>query len=215
MPQHLSAVQIKAVNLGRFGRSYQDLAFSNYSRAIEPLIIATNELRLRSLVWPKIPHLGRLNFARVAIYPREFAFHDVDRHDRACPSRANENAPGIRWRDSRSPAGRIERDALLQTQQLLLPLDLTGGRVQRNQVQRAPNFGHDIQRVVDRQWRAEEKRPGEFAGVAAAIEFPGELALRGDVVRRKLIGRSGVFNDITIHELRLPSHSAFVFARDR
>ena len=189
MPQEFSAVQIEAVDFGRFGRRDENVAFGDHGRAIEPLIVASHKLGLRLLILPEVSHLGRLGLARIAIDPREFAFDDVDRHDGAGRRWADENAAGIRRCDAGSAAGRIERDALFEAEQLLLPLNLAGGRVERDQIERAANFGHDIQRVVDCQRGAEEKGAGELAGVAAAVEFPGELALRGDVVRRKLIGR--------------------------
>ena len=135
-----------------------------------------------------------MGFARIAIDPGEFAFDDVDRHDGAGRGRADENAAGIGRRGADAAAGRIERDALFEADELLLPFDLAGRRIERQQINGAADLGHHIQRVVDRQRRAEKERAGERAGGAAAVEFPGEFALRGDVVGGELIGGRDGFN---------------------
>src|SRR6185295_7863793 len=133
-------------------------------RTIEPLVVRPHEWGLHLLLLPKVSHLlDRLCFTSVAIYPGELAFDDVDRHHGAGGRGANEDATGVRGRRAGLAAGRVERDALFKTDELLLPLDLAVGRVQRNEIHRAADLGHYKQRVVDRQRSAKEEGAGKFS----------------------------------------------------
>src|SRR5262249_32518526 len=154
-------VEIEAINLGCFGRSDKDFAFSDDGRAIEPLIVRPHELSLL-LLELKASHVRSLTFARVFIHPGEFAFDNIDRDDRTGRSRADEHTAGIGRCNTSASSSRIERDTLFELEELLLPLDLTVRRIERNQVKRAANLGHHVKRIVDGERCAEEERASEL-----------------------------------------------------
>ena len=54
LPQQFAAVQIEAMNFGRFGRREQDAVIGDDGRAIEPLVVRPHQLGLHLLLLPKL-----------------------------------------------------------------------------------------------------------------------------------------------------------------